>query len=506
MINSVRIRLTLWYTGLLAFTLLIFAFASWFFLLYTMQQHTDETLSQLAIVFKPIIDNENEDIEDIEDGKSKNITENKDFTGQTLSEKTISKAIEEEVDQLKLKDYQIFIFDPTQNLIVSSKPTQIEHTRQLTTQALTNILHDFSTTINHTNSAQNYNTLVIGAEEFRVLTKNFRIQEQSYTLLIAYSLYEQKKLLANVRIFLFVAIPFALMLASIGGYLLARKSLLPVVTMSRKALYISAANLHERLPVYNPHDELGSLANTFNDLLSRLDESFAQQRGFMADASHELRTPIAIICGETEVVLSKTNRTMEDYQESLAIVKDEGRRLTCIVEDLFILARADAGQLPLRLTNFYFDELASECIRAIRTLAAKKELFLECEATEEMPIYGDENLLQRMILNLLDNAIKYTPKGGSIKIKCAKENNCYVLTVTDTGIGIPLKEQPYIFNRFYRVDKVRSRQIDNNNSSSGVGLGLSIARWIAEAHQGKLQLLHSNEQGSTFIATLPYIQ
>ena len=271
--------------------------------------------------------------------------------------------------------------------------------------------------------------------------------------------------------------------------------------MSATAARMSATNLHERLPVDNARDELGQLAGVFNALLARLDESFTQQQRFMADASHELRTPVAIVRGEAEVALSQALRPSEEYRESLAIVQDEGRRLTRIVEDLFLLARADAGQLPLHLTDFYFDELAAECVRAVRTLAARRDLSVECVAATEMPLRGDENLLRRMLLNLLDNALKHTPPGGNITVKCAKDNDNYILTVTDTGAGIAPAAQAHIFERFYRADAARSRQADHEGS--GAGLGLSIARWVAAAHQGRLELLSSDDRGSVFAVTLP---
>src|SRR6185503_11895699 len=155
--------------------------------------------------------------------------------------------------------------------------------------------------------------------------------------------------------------------------------------------------------------ELGSLARTFNELLARLDVSFEQQRRFMADASHELRTPVAIVCGESEVALSQAERSPEEYRESLMILHEEGRRLTRIVEDLFTLARADVGQYGLAPVSFYLDETAAECVRAVCSLAAQHGVNLIHRHGVEMPMRGDEGLVRRMILNLLDNAIKYTP-------------------------------------------------------------------------------------------------
>jgi signal transduction histidine kinase len=272
--------------------------------------------------------------------------------------------------------------------------------------------------------------------------------------------------------------------------------------MGAQAGLISAENLHERLAIRNPKDELGQLAERFNSLLDRLDRSFDQQKRFVADASHELRTPVAILCGETEVTLSHPVRAPEEYRESLAILGAEARRLKHIVEDLFTLARADAGQHPLVLTDFYLDELAGECVRSMRTLAAAKQISLHLDAPSEMPIHADESLLRRMVLNLLDNAIKYTPAGGEVHIRCEHSDAFYQVAVRDNGQGVPSELHARIFERFFRVDKARSRS-GGASDGSGAGLGLSISSWIAASHGGKLDLTSSTPEGSTFTISLP---
>lgn len=223
----------------------------------------------------------------------------------------------------------------------------------------------------------------------------------------------------------------------------------------------------------------------------------------MADASHELRTPIAIMRSEADVALSQEERSNRELRESIAIFKDETKRLTGIVEDLFMLARADAGQYKLTSTEFYLDELAGEVTRAVRALVAEKGLTLQTDAADEMPFRGDEDLLRRLLLNLVDNAIKCTPSGGAVTVSCRREAQRYIIIVSDTGVGIPAEAQPRIFDRFYRADSARSRGEDSVGLSSGAGLGLSIARWIAGAHDGTLELLRSSAAGSVFQLTLP---
>jgi heavy metal sensor kinase len=315
--------------------------------------------------------------------------------------------------------------------------------------------------------------------------------------------------LADIGKALFLVIPIALVIASAGGYFLARKSLAPVVAMSEKAARMGAQNLHERLPVLNARDELGYLASTFNDLLDRLTRSLEQQRRFMADASHELRSPVSVIRGEAEVALSQT-RTPEEYRGSLEIALDEARRLSQIVDDLFTLARADAGQYPLRPRDFYLEELAVECVRAARSMAASRGVTLSYEPDGEMPIHGDEALVRRLTMNLLDNAIKYSPEGGKINVDCQRSGSEYSLTVQDSGPGIPAEAQEKIFERFFRLDPARTQNRRELGpvetaapTTTGAGLGLAIARWIAEAHHGRLILAHSDASGSTFAAFLP---
>jgi heavy metal sensor kinase len=273
--------------------------------------------------------------------------------------------------------------------------------------------------------------------------------------------------------------------------------------MGDRAARINASNLSERLPVPKARNELGRLSQIFNELLSRLDLSFEQQRRFMADASHELRTPVAIVCGESEVALSQQVRSTEEYRESLAIVHDEGRRLTRIVEDLFTLTRADAGQYKFEPATFYLDETIGECVRAVRSLAAQHGLELQYKYTgDELLFRGDEGLIRRLILNLLDNAIKFTPAGGQVRVNIARDDSSYALRITDTGTGIPVEAQPLIFERFYRVDQARSRN-GETGGSGGAGLGLSIVSWIVEMHGGRISLERSDKSGSTFLIILP---
>jgi len=206
---------------------------------------------------------------------------------------------------------------------------------------------------------------------------------------------------------------------------------------------------------------------------------------------------LAIVRGESEVALSNPERSAVEYRESLAIVHDESKRLTRIVEDLFTLARADAGQIKARLAPVYLDEIVNDSVRSISVLAREKNIKLEVITTAEMPMNGDELLLHRLFLNMLDNAVKYGRENGIVAVNCSTTPaGTYVVSISDNGIGIPTDEQGSVFERFYRVDKARSRS--TKTGSSGAGLGLAIASWIAEIHGGKIDLISSDEHGSSF--------
>jgi heavy metal sensor kinase len=335
-----------------------------------------------------------------------------------------------------------------------------------------------------------------GATNGRLAVMPIQEAGTTYFVVVAESQAEMLTQLSRLRRILYFSLPLMLLIAGIAGFFLAKKSLAPVAAMTQQAENIHANNLHERLSVSHPHDELGRLAKVFNALLARVNRSFAGLREFTAEASHELRTPLAIIRGEADVALSQP-RTATEYQETLAIVRDEARRLSRIVDDMLALARADADAHPLQREMFYLNDLIEECCRAVQTLAAQKNILVQCASLPDIEFYGDEELLRRMILNLLDNAIKYTPVGGIVRIELSETHTHIRLRVIDNGIGIPAEAAAQVFDRFYRVDKARSR------AEGGSGLGLPIVKWVAEAHQGTARVESHPGNGSEFVIELP---
>ncbi|HET8656635.1 MAG TPA: HAMP domain-containing sensor histidine kinase, partial [Longimicrobiaceae bacterium] len=237
---------------------------------------------------------------------------------------------------------------------------------------------------------------------------------------------------------------------------------------------------------------------TFNELLARLEGAFGQQRRFMTDAAHELRTPVAILRGEADVALARDDRPAEEYRGSLRLVREESRRLSGVVDDLFLLARADAGEHLLRPTDFYLNDLVEECVRSARALAAARRIDVEGETDGDAPFRGDEAHLHRLLVNLLDNAIKYSPPGTRVTVTMRREDGRYRVSVRDAGIPVAPELRERIFERFFRAGTT------GGSHASGAGLGLAIARWAAEAHGGALVLLPSGPGGGNeFILWLP---
>ena len=322
--------------------------------------------------------------------------------------------------------------------------------------------------------------------------------QTTYIVVVGHPLEPTDDELESLRGILAYVVPIALIVAGFGGWFLARHSLSPVVAMADRARRIGVEDLTARLPVANARDELGHLAETFNDLLGRLEASMIQQRQFMADASHELRTPVATARTAAGVALQQPRREEHDYREALEIIEQQTVRLSRIVDDMFTLARADAGNYPLQQAPMYLDEVVDEVVRAARVRAAAREITIELDAMPSAAYSGDEELLRRLVGNLLDNAIRHAPAGSAVQVELAGSADRYTISVSDRGGGVAPDIQPHIFERFYRGDSSRRR-----GQSDGAGLGLALARWIARVHHGDVRLARSSDAGATFIVELP---
>jgi heavy metal sensor kinase len=295
---------------------------------------------------------------------------------------------------------------------------------------------------------------------------------------------------------LLLGLPVAVALAGIGGYALAFRALAPVDRMVERARSINAEQLNARLPVDNPGDELGRLATVFNDTFARLESSFDRMRRFTADASHELRTPLTAIRSVGEVGL-RGRRDESAYREIIGSMLEEVDRLALLVDRLLMLSRADTGQAKLSMDVVDVHALADEVAEQLGVLAEEKEQSIQVQFETTPRWIGDRVVLRQALLNLVDNAIKYTPAGGAIVIRVAQAVEGTTIEVSDTGPGIPAELQSRIFDRFYRVDTARSRE------NGGTGLGLAIAKWAVEVNGGQLTLESANGAGSRFRITLP---
>jgi heavy metal sensor kinase len=318
-----------------------------------------------------------------------------------------------------------------------------------------------------------------------------------YVVQLAYPLDDFNEALNRFRRVLFLSSPLLLLLASAGGYWLSRRALGPVDQITREARSISAQNLSSRLAVPHTGDELQRLSETLNGMLERLEQAFRRITQFTADASHELRTPVALMRTRAEVILRRS-RSEEEYRETLRQILEDLQRTSALIENLMLLARADSGAQALERTRINMAESIQEACLEGRALAETKQISLQAELPEA-PVWidGDANSLLRLILILLDNAVKYTPPQGRITVALYSNDGSAVAEVRDSGIGIAAQDLPHIFERFFRADPARSRQ------TGGAGLGLAIGKWIVEAHGGTIAAQSRPGEGSVFQVKIP---
>jgi len=291
-------------------------------------------------------------------------------------------------------------------------------------------------------------------------------------------------------------LPIVATIAVGGGYFLIKRALTPVDQIAATAERIGSHNLGQRLPVANTGDELERLSITLNHMIQRLEEAFQHSRRFMADASHELRTPLTVLRGELESFVQEP-RVATEMRERLGSALEELERLVNIVEGLFAISRLDAGEAQTESVKFDLGKLAASTTDQMSLLGEDKNIKITCAAANDIWIEGDRARMKQVVVNLLDNAIKYTPQGGAVGLKVGTRDGKALLEVTDNGIGIPTESLPRVFERFYRVDEARSREL------GGAGLGLSIVKSICTAHHGHVEASSTPGQGSVFRVELP---
>lgn len=475
MFKSIRIRLTLWYTFVVIAILLTFGITTYFYVRETLRDNLDLSLR-----------NEIGYLNDIMQKKYPNRM-------RRLPQPSIGASDSSEVidvtDPTWKEIYEHTLLNPRKQFfqVSNKKGVLLFHSQTLGTDTL-----KFPQPL-----PNEYRIQVVTTQGIRdIFLRMAAVRTSEYIIIVAYPLAELGELLDNLfSIFVLIG-PVAVILSLAGGWFLANKSLRPVDEITTAARRITAENLEEKIPSHGTDDELGRLVSTFNDMISRLRDSFVQVKQFSMDASHELRTPLTIMRGEIEMVL-RGRRPPEEYRQVLTSSLEEIMRMASIIENLLTLSKAERGTTEIHRESLQLDQIVLELFEDSAILASKKNITVDLRHVDEITINGDKIRLRQLLLNLLDNAIKFTPENGRVTLELIRRNGEAQIIVTDSGIGIPEEDLPRIFDRFYRVEKGRSREM------GGSGLGLAIAQWVVQAHNGSIEVQSQPHKGTTFTVHLP---
>ena len=483
--QSIRFKIVLWHMFILSLALFIFGLVLYQNLQRKISQDTDDILRSRAKGIEQSIDTywAAEQMDIAEAGASKihfAKVDNINFI------RIAKRWVGEKISDPNLISIIVRIFDAHGGPIASSRNIPTEHLNARIFIAVKKGGNHFDNDYLEVNGKPSL---------FRIFTEPvLENRRLSYIVQVASPLAQPHELLRNLSFSLMFLLPLTVVLTGLSGVFLVQMTLKPVDQMIATIHQITAENLKLRLEIPGSKDEIESLAKTFNQMIARLDEAFTTQRQFMEDISHELKTPLSVLKGELEVTLKKV-RSAQEYESALYSNLEEVNRLGKIVENLLVLARFDAKTTALHEEPVDLNLLISDAVEVIKVLAVQKDITLQYNGAHTVDIMADKVQLKRLFLNILDNAIKYTPSGGKISIDLRQQKESVDIDISDTGIGIPENELPHIFDRFYRVDKSRS--------SIGFGLGLSIAQSIAMAHGGKIYARSNAPQGTVFTISLP---
>jgi len=464
--KSIRSRLTAWYVALLAIILILFSILLNYFLAKRLYESVDNSLKVSATVVATSATMNNSPLPGLNQ-----------FFDQFMRGGNLNKF------------YQIY--DGSGN--VGRRSGNVNASQFPLSQAA------YNDALNGKNSYETFK--LEGKYPIRIITMPV-IQDDNLVNLVQVgtSLEAVQETLRNLQIFLFTAVPSVLIFAALFARFMARRALKPISRIIAIARDIGQGQeLSKRIPVLKIKDELGQLALTFNEMMNRLENSFKQIRQFSSDASHELRTPLTVLKGQNELILGKP-RKLEEYQEVISSNLEEINYMSKVLEDLFVLSKSDENQVNLDCKQFNLKPFVEEVCKHAEVLAEEKNIKIIITYLEAVEIKGDEVRLRQMVWNVLQNGIKYTQTGGELKVSLRNDREFALITIQDTGIGIPEEDLAFIFNRFYRVDKARSRD------EGGSGLGLSICRQIAEAHKGNIEVESKLGVGTRFKIRLPLTQ
>jgi len=447
--KSVKFRLTVWYLIVMSILLFVFAALSYFTLYHNLSNNLDDNLEDRLIKLRSLLRDAGEDV-DID--------------------------MERELGEI------ILIYYPQGFLWKSSGPF-------IDTPDITPMVREAAK-----GAPLFFNTTTTYGRVIRFYAAPVTVGERSFILLVGRYFDEINSILGRLRTIFILSGLVMIVLAGVGGLFLADRALRPVDRITRTAQKISERNLSHRIEVHS-EDELGRLSHTLNQMIARLEDAFRRQQQFTADASHELRTPLSVIQAEATLALGK-ERKEKEYREALETISQEASYMSSIIDKLLFLARSDIRQEQYSFEEVNLRELVIDLATSIEALAQEKGLEFEMGIVEDLVVRGDKDRLKQLFFNILENAIKYTLQ-GKVSISVVRKDEEAIIAIVDTGVGIPPQDLPHVFERFYRVDKTRSRE------EGGTGLGLAIAQEIAEAHGGKIEVESEVNEGSTFSVVLP---
>lgn len=461
-----RLRLTLWYGSALALVLLVFSVVLYAVMARNLRDAVDQSLEETAMAavrsleergFLPLLDEE-----------------------ELLSQ----------FPELARIDKFFQIFSPSGTITIRS-PNIKQHDLPLSRVALEATF----------NGNKLFETAKYPNEpQLRLISVPINYRGRLlYIVQVGTTMESIENTLEYFLIVLIVAIPVALAVSLGAGWFLAGRALRPVDAITLAAQRIAGGDLSQRLTIPPAKDEIGRLAETFNDMIGRLDASFQQIRQFTSDASHELRTPLTVMKGETELMLRKP-RSVEEYRSVLESNLEEIDRMTDIVDELLFLSRADMGEVKMECKPVALESLVEDIHRQAMLLGQDRKIDVGLGTVMPAAVQGDELRLRELLLNLVENAVKYSHPNGKVEISLVTDGQHAILSVSDQGIGIPTEDLPKIFNRFYRTDNART------HTKKGTGLGLAICAWIAESHKGRIHVQSHVGRGSIFTVTLPLAQ
>ncbi len=485
---GIRVQLTLWYTSISALLLLLFGIAFYITLRASLASSFDTTLQMRSQQVAETVSIKNGKL--AVDGMVNELPELSATAAIVDSFDDIDAANQADQPDTSNKSTHVFarILDVTGKVIYSSPgfsnvvmPTESTRHPLQRTPWYGNVdgPHDIELRV--------YSTMLIDKQQLVGVVQ------------VGQSLRTLQEHMENIFIALLIITPFVLLCSVLGCYWLAGRAFRPIHRLTRTAREIGARDLHQRVPVPVARDEVRDLSLIFNQMIGRLDSAFTQQRRFVADASHELRTPVAAIRSMTEVALEQPTST-DDYIAVLQGVNAESERLGTLISDLLILARADEGQVQFEHDLVRLDLLLADAVASLEPLAVERKISLILQPFCEATVLGDAARLIQVIVSLIDNALTYTNAGGCVTLSVATTTSFALLKVSDTGIGISQQDKEHIFERFYRADPARSR------AAGGSGLGLSIVDWIVRVHGGSVSVESQLGHGSTFTVTLPLVE